>query len=376
MQELDRSDLEDLIRGCSVLGTGGGGSPTAGMAALHRVLDRGKKIRMVSLDDVPNGATVATPYMVGSVSPDEQTSSGESDGWETLGLKALDGLEEHLGQQCFAVLPTEIGGYNTAVALCIAAERKVPVVDADPAGRSVPGVEHTSFAIYDVPITPMSLATRMGDVLIVRAVADDFRAEAIARALAVVSGNVIAVADHPVDGQTLKRSVIPGTLSQALAIGRAIRLALTGGRDPVDKVLRAGEGYLLFSGVVSESNWHLEGGFTFGEIVIQGKGRFAGHSYQIQYKNEHYASWLDEAIDVTVPDLICLLCSRTGEAITNPNCRKGADVAVVGFSAPDVWRSPKGLRLLGPRAFGLDVEYRPVSEGNHGRARGYSPECR
>ncbi len=366
MQELGRTDLEDLMKGCAVLGTGGGGSPIRGMAALLQAMNRRKRIQMISLDEVPDTATVAIPYMVGSVGPEQKSSSGESDAWETLGLKALEGLEEHLGRKCFAVLPTEIGGYNTAVALCVAAERGIPVVDADPAGRSVPGVEQTSFAIYDVPITPMSLATRMGDILIVKAVADDLRAETIARALAVASGDVIAVADHPVVGKTLRRTIIPGTLSQALAIGRAIRAASETAGDPVDHVLRAGHGYLLFTGTVSDAGWHLEGGFTLGEISIRGSGRFANRSYRIAYKNEHYASWLDGVVDVTVPDLICVLSSGTGEAITNPNCQKGEDVAVVGFPAPEVWRSKPGMRLLGPEAFGIPDEYRPIERRQHG----------
>jgi DUF917 family protein len=277
-------------------------------------------------------------------------------------LEAFKALEADLGRPFFAAVATEIGGGNTAAALCVAAKQGIPIVDADPAGRSVPELQHTTFYIKGVPIAPLAVATATGDVLIVKEVSDDYRAEAIVRAVAVVSDNRAGVTDHPMEGRNLQESVVPGTLSKALAIGEAVREARFSGTDPVQAAVAAGEGQVLFRGTVSEAGWQIEEGFTVGELTISGTDQHRGHAYRIWYKNEHIVSWLDGQPDITVPDLICVLDPKTGEAITNPNCQQDMGVAVIGYPAPALWRTPRGLELFGPTHFGFDIPYRPIEK--------------
>ena len=54
----------------------------------------------------------------------------------------------------------------------------------------------------DVSIAPLAVASKFGDVAIISEVVDDFRAEAIVRAIAVASQNTVGVTDHPVLGKT------------------------------------------------------------------------------------------------------------------------------------------------------------------------------
>ena len=96
------------------------------------------------------------------------------------------------------MVATELGGANTAYALHIACQLGLPIIDGDPAGRSVPELQHSSFYV----------------------VVDDMRCEDMIRALAVASGNKIGVADHAVTGEQLRHSIIPHTLSYAMEIGR------------------------------------------------------------------------------------------------------------------------------------------------------------
>ncbi len=357
MRILSEQELEDLIRGCAILGTGGGGDPRRGMALIRAELHQKREFKLASLDEIPDRSWVASPYMCGSVST-ERTEQNDV----TEAVYAFSALEGYLGKKFAACVPTEIGGGNTAVALCVAARKGIPVVDADPAGRSVPELQHTTFYIKNVPIAPLAVASSMGDIIILKEVADDFRAEAIVRAIAVASGNRVGVADHPVNGKVLRRSVIPGTLSRALAIGAAVRKARASGADPVEAAIVAGKGYKLFKGKVVRNSWKVEGGFTFGELLITGEGDYQGHRYRIWYKNEHIISWFDDEPDVMVPDLICVLDPVTGEAITNPNCKDGMEVVVLGYPAPEVWRSPRGRELFGPRHFGYALEYRKIEE--------------
>jgi len=322
-------------------------------------LKRGKTTWLAGLEDLREDAIVISPYVVGSVMPQRETPSTP---WEVLGLRAVESLEKYAGFSFDAVVPIEIGGYNTAVAACVAAEKDIPLLDADPVGRSVPGVEQTSYCLHGLPIVPMALVTGMGDVVVVREAADDFRAEMIARALASVSGGAIGVADHPLTAAALSSSLTPGSLTRALTIGSTIRGASEQGSDPVEAIINTCGGYLLFVGVVQDAQWQEENGFTMGELRIEGIHGARTGSYLVQYKNEHYAAWLDSEVDITAPDLICVLDTRTGDAIPNPDCREGMEVSVVGFAAPAVWRTAEGLKLLGPQAFGLDAEYVAIEQ--------------
>jgi uncharacterized protein len=60
------------------------------------------------------------------------------------------------------------------------------------------------------------------------------------------------------------------------------------------------------------------------------------------------------------PDLICVLDSVAGEAVGTETIRYGQRVTVVALPPPTVFTTPKGLEHVGPRAFGYDLDYRPV----------------
>ena len=125
---------------------------------------------------------------------------------------------------------------------------------------------------------------------------------------------------------------------------------------------KAGGGYVLFKGRVSDYNWDTVDGFTIGDVSIDGDGEYAGSSYKIWYKNEHIISWRDGDVDVTVPDLICIINDDTAEPLTNPNHQKGMRVSVFGLPAPKEWRTEAGLKAFGPRHFGYDFDYIPIEE--------------
>jgi len=361
MRTLNKQQLEDLILGCSILATGGGGSPTGGLNSIYIDLDAGRQFTMIDLDEVPDEALVAAPYGCGCIAPEDEKTASLSDEIVEC-LTAVKAMEKYLGEGFRAAMASEIGGGNTAVALCVAARMGIPIVDADPSGRSVPQLNQSTFYIKNVPIAPIAVATAKGDVMILEQVSDDFRAEEIVRAIAVVSGNQVGAVDHPVRGRILRESVIPGTLSKALRIGEAVRQAQMNSADPVRAAVEAGGGYLLFTGEVSQTSWEIRDGFTIGELVINGRESYRGHLYRIWYKNEHMISWYDGQPDVSVPDLICMLNVHSGEPIINPNAKQGMKVAVIGYPAPDIWRSPRGLEVFGPRSLGYDIDYQKIEE--------------
>ena len=62
MIRLTNQQISDLLHGCTVLGTGGGGSLEKGLALLNRDLEAGKSFKMISLSELPDDEYISTPY--------------------------------------------------------------------------------------------------------------------------------------------------------------------------------------------------------------------------------------------------------------------------------------------------------------------------
>jgi DUF917 family protein len=61
------------------------------------------------------------------------------------------------------------------------------------------------------------------------------------------------------------------------------------------------------------------------------------------------------------PDLLIFL-KNDGTPITNTELKEGMLINAIVTRAPEVWRTPKGLELFGPKHFGFNYDYIPVEE--------------
>lgn len=77
-------------------------------------------------------------------------------------------------------------------------------------------------------------------------------------------------------------------------------------------------------------------------------------------QNENLVAWRDEVVLITVPDLICILHDATGEPIGTGVPRYGLRVCMLGFAADPRLTTPAALAVVGPRAFGYNLAYRPL----------------
>ena len=82
----------------------------------------------------------------------------------------------------------------------------------------------------------------------------------------------------------------------------------------------------------------------------------------LDVQNEHLVARVDGKIAASVPDLIIMLDSETGEPITTEEMRYGFRVTVIAAPCDPRWRTPEGLELVGPRYFGYDVDYVPIED--------------
>ena len=365
MRILNRDDLMNILLGCTILGTGGGGSLEEGIRAVDEALAAGKQFKLADFDELPSDAVIGTPYACGAISPLSEEEKKkyarlkETD--ESMYLLNMKQLESFLGREVSAVISTELGGGNTATAFYVAAMTGRLIVDGDPAGRSVPALQHSTYYLKGIPMCPMAVMNEFGEGAVFTNVYDDERGEDLVRALAVVSRNTIAVMDHVNTAAVLKDAVIRGAITYAEAIGKAFLEAREAGGDYVAAVTEAGKGREIFRGVVVESGFETRDGYTFGDTVIEGEGDWAGHRLHIWYQNENIISWLDGEPYVTVPDLICFFNLDEAMPQLNPYAKLGEHAAIAALPAPAAWTTPRGLEVFGPRSFGYDIDYKPAA---------------
>lgn len=364
MIRLTNQQISDLLHGCTVLGTGGGGSLEKGLALLNRDLEAGKSFKMISLSELPDDEYIATPYACGAPKEDSAESKTASRFRDlprlddSAAVLAFKRLEAYMRRKFHAVSSTELGGENTAEALHIAAMLNLPIVDADPAGRAVPELQHSTYFLEGMPIYPLSVATNFGEPIIFERVCDDFRAEEIIRVIAVASDNEVGVADHPMSGKQYKRSTIPGMLSYALDVGKTLRLSEGDGKLAANDIAAKYDGKVLFHGEVIDMPWKTAGGFNVGEINYKGLDEFSSDTYRILIKNENMVGYRNDKTDIMIPDLICMIGEDSG-VITTPNFGIGKRMFIIGLPAPKVWTTEKGLKVFGPEPLGFDMEYVP-----------------
>jgi len=363
---LDRVALEDILVGCAVFGCGGGGKLSEGLAKITEDLGAGLRFSLLPVAALGDDEWVASPYGIGSLAPlsvaDRARFAGLPLAKEDNVEAAFRRLSGFLHRPFVAAVAGELGPWSTAAALSTAARLGIPLLDADRVGRATPEATQDSVLVAGLSNLPLAAVSTFGDSLILERVGADSRVEDLLRALSVASAGDLGVTDAALSGRAIRRAgaLVLGTISNARALGQAVRQAAAVGADPVAALLAAGSGHRLFQGTVLECPWRDEAGFLVGEVVIAGHGPYAASHYRVRFKNENIVSWKDDVVSVLPPDLISVVDSATAIAIANPEFEIGQSVTVLGFSAPALWRTPAGLRVFGPAHFGLSEAYRPL----------------
>ena len=364
-------DCADFVHGCLFMGTGGGGDPDVGMAALVEALDDGIDLGWVHADDIDDDAVTATVYTSGSVAPTDEASvqdlirSLRLDTATTMSdamTRAVRELESHLGQPIAALVAVELGASNTPEPIVTAARLGIPIVDGDYTGRAAPEELQSTPFINDIASVPFSSVDTWGNVALVTNTPNAYMLERITKMLSIAGIHGTAVASTPLSGRDMKRILVPGTLSTCLAIGRAARKAVAAGTDPVTAALDAVGGWRLFDGVVTAKEWEDRDGYMYGTVDIEGIGASEGRHLRSWFKNENHVTWLDGEPWVCSPDLVTFVDPTTARGFTSTVIAEGDNVVAVGMRSPDVFRSPDALqRGCGPSYFGFaDIAYRPI----------------
>lgn len=355
MRILNERDITDLALGAGILGTGGGTHPYLEYMSLLKLHRSGRPLRLISLDDLPDDAWIAeVGYMGAPLATKERLPDSAH------ASKPVRMMENYAGMTFAGVMSSEIGAENGLLQFMIASELGLPVVDADTMGRAFPELQMSSLVFAGLPLHPLAVADIRDNEVIFSRGENQIWVERMARRVCTEMGSIAATCRPPRRIVDLKRYALRGSVSRALALGHAVTRARAEGRDPAATIATSGNGEILFRGKVVNVVRATSGGFGRGSAELEGLEEFAGSLLSVDFQNEWTICRVDGELVRTVPDLICLVETETGQSIGTETIRYGLRVSVIGLPADPALTTPHALAYVGPRAFGYDLDYQPL----------------
>lgn len=348
-RSITRDDVASLAAGAAVFGTGGGGAVHTTQLAVETAIEAHGPVRLMQVDELgPDDAVIIMSAM-----------GAPSVGIEMLGANTqtatlLVEVERIVGRPITAIMAAEIGGSNGVAPVGWAASLGLAVLDADGMGRAFPQATMISMNVVGLPSEFAVMSDVIGNVSTLRTV-DVAWLERHARAFTVAAGGIALGAHYLLTHETAPGAVIERTVSRAIEVGRR----LLGSVDPVVDVADELGARVVAAGKVVDIDRTTHGGFTRGSVTVQGIGADRDRLLRVEIQNENLIVIEDGDVLVSVPDLITIVDSETGEAISTELLRFGQRVSVLAWACDPLWRTERGLELTGPRAFGYEIDYTP-----------------
>ena len=356
MLKLGYDSVRDLVLGSALLGCGGGGDPIAGMRILEEALNNRVNLIIKGLDEMDDDDFIATAYFCGPVGSYKNCKRKGSLTYDQM-IKAINIFEERFHVNISALYAVELGGYNTAIALKTASILGLPFLDADAAGRAVPELAQSTIRIFGKELYPSIIVDLLGNYIIIEKYSSIDFYENLSRYLTELSCGSVFIVDGVLSVRDAKRMLIRGTITKSIYLGKNIRENLGDKSSIIKKISSLINGYYIGGGIIRDVDLDVVGGFLEGTYLIKEKKEVI----KIYVKNENIAVWLENKPLALPPDLIILL-DEEGYPVINSRIKEGMSANLIVAKAPDLWRTKKGLEILGPRHFNIKDKYVPVEE--------------
>ncbi|MFC0431688.1 DUF917 domain-containing protein [Kutzneria buriramensis] len=342
--------LREFARGCDVLGGGGGGQARYALPLAAHAVELTGPVPVVQASELPSDGLVMPCSFLGA-----PAIGAERIGTCREAATIRGHVERHFGRPVVAMLCNEIGGFHGTASVALAAHAGLPMLDADGMGRAFPGMSRVSMHLAGVSPEPVVLADEHDRVVAVHADGDGWL-ERMARSVVVGFGDRGVSSEYVMTVEQAAGAVIDGSIAKALRIGELIGEAKSVA-DAARAIAAEFDGVVIAEGKVAAA---LPEPGRPTPATIEGTGPDHGRTLRLEVGHEYLAVVEDGQVLATVPDIITVFDTYTGEALGAGELRYGHRVVAVALPCPDVWRTPAGLDLVGPAAFGLDLPYRPV----------------
>ena len=347
MRQLTLDDLENLSIGTSILGSGGEGDSSYFIFIAKHLIEKHGPITIISVDDLKEDDFVVPVSIIGAplIHMERLLSGRELD---TLFYT----IETTLENTPTVVMPTKIGGSSFFTSILAAATWGLPLLDADLTGRSFPQLQMNSCYLKNLKATPAIMVDCLSNTIVIEA-SNAEKLEEIARSVTVAMGSCSAISFCFMDKTEAQTTVIPGTITQALKLGKAIRTARQDGKNPILECMKMTEATLLAKGMLIDIDHGIKNGFLQGSVTIES----SDEKITLFYQNTYLLAKKGKRSIAATPDILVLMDETTGKPITSEALRYGLQVVLLGIPGPKIWQTPEGLELVGPHVFGYDIDY-------------------
>ncbi|KAF3801289.1 hypothetical protein GCG54_00005444 [Colletotrichum gloeosporioides] len=385
---ISETDLDYLADGCYVLGCAGGGSPAASKIQLRNMLRDGHTMRVIEPSSLREKDLIYWGGHMGSPAVSiERLQSIET-------VDAFRALMEYMRHDKFdAVMGLEIGGANGLEPFLVGSSRffDSPIIDGDWMGRAYPTYWQTTLAVHaPLELVPCAIDSGDGKTIIMTRAPNDEIVDRALRASCSEMGSRVGMAAKPTTSDKVKKFGVLNTVSLAWRIGRSIALCQstntmsTVAESIIEEAGGSEAAKVLFRGKIMRVERRLFKGHSYGEVHIAAfesgdedeaasvKDRAAavaqGGMLKVPFKNEnilaeHTSEDGTTSILAAVPDLISILDNESGRALGVPEFKYGYRVTVIGITCSPRWTETQaGLDIGGPRAFGYDLDYKPLGK--------------
>jgi DUF917 family protein len=363
MRELTLDDLDDMVLGATLLGTGGGGDPYIARLMVRQAMEDFGSVQIVEPGELdPDGLVLTTAVIGAPTVIVEKVPAG------TEFVTGVRALASYLGKDPVALMPIEVGGMNTLIPLATAAELGLPVIDADSMRRAFPQIEMTVFTLAGIPASPMSVADEKGNLVVFETTSNQM-AETLARTAVMQLGMANAISCYSMTAGQIAKFGIQGSMSYCVDLGRRLAAVQRGEEGAFEEFLDFAEAEVFFTGKIIDIDRRTTEGFARGTVVIEHLDD-PSRTMRIEIQNELLLAFEDGEPVITTPDLICLLDLENAAPITTETLAYGQRVNVIGMPCAPEWHQPGMIELVGPQAFGYDVDYVPMKSRKSGSSKG------
>lgn len=331
---LYEKDIIHIMNGAALLAAGGGGCFDDGMLLLNMFKekhpDKPVEVKLYSLSEMEREECAAV--VAGMGAPTEGAG-------KDFTMCAVHSFEEaqkmaaQAGKNVKYTMPVEMGAFNTFAPMLISLMNGMPTLDADAAGRAVPGLDTLLAHVNGGNTSPLAMSDENGNIVQIKCAdpKDAVMAQDLASPVAVKFQSNAGIAGWVMSKNEIRQYIPVGTITLAKKIGEVIdELREKQGEDKyiddlfdeLNKREIVEARTLHFHTKIREFTTDFKDGFDVGSYLIgNGTGGF-DPTYKICFQNENLLLYRIEAdgretLRMTAPDIITMYNAKTGEPLTN-----------------------------------------------------------
>jgi DUF917 family protein len=223
-------DLEHILEGSVLFASGGGGARESGKFLIKAILNEGKRVEYIYPENADDKEYMAVVGGIGSPEAAKEFGFGYSAkrAFELLEKLSNTGV---LSNTFSYTVSGETGAVSQFIAMLVAVQRNIPVIDGDGAGRAFPKLQMATFASNpkEIPISPTVLVNSKsideGGTEIVLYQNNPSFVDEISRAIIESKefNDIASFACFAMNGKAIKNTIVRNTFTKTRDVGKIIK---------------------------------------------------------------------------------------------------------------------------------------------------------